>query len=364
MINMTANTDYLLFAGSYAPEDKPGIYAYTFNSAIGNLTSQGSYTGIANPSFLTIHPNGKWLYAVSETSLDNDGIYGSVHSFSIQHEQLNIKLQLVNRQSTDGDWPCHVEIDASGRWLIASNYGTGNAALFPILSNGALGEMEAFVQHEGHGPNKTRQEGPHAHSATFTPDNRFIIIADLGIDQLIIYKFDADTGSLTQHAEVQSLPGAGPRHLAFHPSGKHVLVANELDSSVTVYDYDAENGTLHALQTINTLPPDAPESIVADIHFSSSGQHVYVSNRGHDSLAIFDFDEKTGVLIPVTNQGTYGKIPRNFAIDPSGTFLLTANQDSNNIVIFLINQTDGHLTLVKQKIDIPKPVCLKIMRLD
>lgn len=361
---MTTNTNYFLFAGSYAPEDKPGIYAYTFNSTTGNLTSQGSYAGIANPSFLTIHPNGKWLYAVSETSLDNDGVYGSVHSFSIQHEQLNIKLQLINRQSTDGDWPCHVEIDASGRWLIASNYGSGNAALFPILSNGALGEMEAFVQHEGHGPKKARQEGPHAHSATFTPDNRFVIVADLGIDQLVIYKFDADTGSLTQHAEVQSLPGAGPRHLAFHPAGKYLLVANELNSSVTVYEYGVANCTLHELQTLDTLPTDTSESIVADIHFSPIGQHVYVSNRGHDSLAIFAFDEKIGLLTDVANQGAHGKTPRNFAIDPSGTFLLAANQDSNNIVIFRINHITGQLNFIGQKADIPKPACLKIVVLN
>lgn len=359
---MINDNKHLLLVGSYAPKDKPGIYAFTFDSATGEMVSQGAFTGITNPSFLTVHPNNKWLYAVSETGQDSDGIEGSVWSFSIQHEPM--KLQPINQHSTNGDWPCHVQIDVSGRWLIASNYGTGNAALFPILSNGALGEMKAFVQHEGYGPNISRQEGPHAHSATFTPDNRYVIVADLGIDQLVIYKFDADNGALLRHGETQTLPGAGPRHLAFHPNGQHVLVANELDSSVSVYAYDARPGTLHAEQTISTLPSDAPENTAADIHFLPSGQHVYVSNRGHDSLAIFAVDEDPERLTAVTYQATYGKTPRNFAIDPSGAFLLTANQDTNNIVTFRINQTTGHLNYVGQKSDIPKPVCLKMVILN
>ena len=358
---MTTNFKYLLFVGSYAAENEPGIHAFIFDSATGELIHQNTFAGITNPSFLAIHPNGKWLFAVSETGQGNDGEYGSVYAFSIQHEQQNINMQPINQQSTKGDWPCHVQIDASGRWLIATNYGTGNAALFPILPNGALGQMEAFVQHEGHGPNMARQEGPHAHSAIFTPDNRYVIVADLGIDQLVIYNFDSETGSLSRHTETDALPGAGPRHLAFHPDGRYLLAANELDSSVTVYEYKVGNGTLQALQTLNTLPPDAPESTVADIHFSPSGQHVYVSNRGHDSLAIFAFDIATGRLSTDSFQTTHGKTPRNFAIDPSGTFLLAANQDSNNIVTFRINHSTGHLDFIEQITELPRPVCLKMI---
>lgn len=361
---MTTNAKHLLFVGSYAPENKPGIHVFKFDSTTGEMTPHGSYTGIANPSFLAIHPNGKWLYAVSETGQDSDGVIGSVHSFKIQYDPLNLDIQPINQQATDGDWPCHVEIDVSGRWLIATNYGTGNAALFPILSDGALGEMEAFLQHEGKGQNSARQEGPHAHSAIYTPDNRFVIVADLGIDQLVTYKFDAETGSLTLHAKIQARPGAGPRHFAFHQNGHHLLVANELDSSVTVYDYDARNGSLHELQTIDTLPPDSPESIVADIHFLPSGQHLYVSNRGHDSLAIFEFDEKPGRLTALSHQKTHGKTPRNFAIESSGTFLLAANQDSDSIVTFRINHNTGHLAYIEKISDIPNPVCLKMIPLD
>jgi len=357
---MTTKANQLLFVGSYSPEDEAGIHTFTFDSTAGEMIPYGSYTGIANPSFLIIHPNGKWLYAVSETGLDSDGVHGSVHSFGIQHEELKLKLQPINQQTTKGDWPCHLEIDASGGWLFATNYGTGNAALYPILLDGALGEMKAFIQHEGHGPNVARQEGPHAHSAIFTPDNRFVIVADLGIDQLVIYQFDDKTGSLSPHADIQTRPGAGPRHFAFHPNDRHLLVANELDSSVAVYEYNAENGSLHLLQTLPTLPSEAPESIVADIHFSPSGQHLYVSNRGHDSLAIFDFKEDTGNLMEIANQESYGKIPRNFAIDPGGKFLLVANQDSNNIVTFRIDETTGQLDFVEQKDNISKPVCLRL----
>lgn len=361
---MTINSKYLLFVGSYAQKNEPGIHVFIFDSTTGELTDQSSFSGITNPSFLAIHPNGKWLFSVSETGKGNDGEYGSVHAFRIQHEQQNINIQPINQQSTKGDWPCHVQIDDSGRWLFATNYGSGNGALFPILSNGALGEMKAFVQHEGQGPNTARQEGPHAHSAIFTPDNRFVIVADLGIDQLVTYNFDAETGSLSRHAETYSRPGSGPRHLAFHPDSQYLLAANELDSSVTVYDYDAGNGTLQALQTLDTLPPDAPESTVADIHFVPSGRYVYVSNRGHDSLAIYTFNKAIGQLSPESFQTTYGKNPRNFAIDPSGTFLLAANQDSDNIVTLRINHSTGQLDLVEQISDVPKPVCLKMIALN
>ena len=187
--------------------------------------------------------------------------------------------------------------------------------------------------------------------------------ADLGIDQLVIYKFDEKTGSLSRHTEVHTPPGTGPRHFAFHPNGRHLLVANELDSSVTVYEYDAGGGTLQSLETLPTLPTDSPESIVADIHFSPSGQHVYVSNRGHDSLAIFEFDEETGKIRVLPHQKTQGQTPRNFAIHPDGKYLIAANQDSDNIVIFRINESNGKLTFVEQITDIPNPVCLKLVGL-
>lgn len=358
---MNMETKNLLFVGSYTSAEKPGIFSFTFDSATGDMTPHGSFTGIASPSFLIIHPNEKWLYAVSETGKDSDGVYGSVHAFSIDHEQSSITIQHINQQSTDGDWPCHLQIDASGRWLVASNYGTGNAALFPILSDGSLGKMQTFLQHEGHGPNAARQEGPHAHSATFTPDNRFLIVADLGIDQLVIYKFDAEKGSLSPHTEIQTRPGAGPRHLAFHPDGRHVLVANELDSSVTVYEYNSENGILNSLQTLDTIPGDSPESTVADIHFSSTGKHVYVSNRGHNSIAVFSFDEDSRLTrLGIPSCG--GNWPRNFTLSPDGEFMLVANRYSNQISVMpmLSGQTDIGEKITQAKIE--SPSCVRFVR--
>jgi 6-phosphogluconolactonase len=354
-IIMTTNAKHFLFVGSYAPEDKPGIYAFLFDSATGDMTPHGSFAGITNPSFLTVHPNGKWLYAVSETGLGSDGVHGSVHALKIEQGSLN--LQPINWQSTQGDWPCHVVIDGNGRFLIASNYGTGNAALFPILPDGGLGEMTAFVQHEGQGANKARQEGPHAHSAVFTPDNRFLVVADLGIDQLVIYQFDAETGSLSADAKVQAAPGAGPRHFAFHPDGQQLLVANELDSTVTVYDYDAGNGTLHALQTVETLPTNAPESSVADIHFSPSGQHVYVSNRGHNSVAVFSFGDN-GRLTRLAISPCGGNWPRNFALSPDGQFMLVANRRSDQISVLPIHADGSEIGAAVVRVSVAQPSCI------
>ena len=355
---MSKNNKHLFFVGGYAPKDKPSIHAFIFNSKTREITPQTAFTGIKNPSFLTTHPNGKWLYAVSEMEQDVDTVHGSVVSFSIENNPIHI--QPINQQSTKGDAPCHLQIDRSGRWIIASNYGTGNAALFPILANGALGVAKAFIQHEGHGANKERQERAHVHSAIFTPDNRFLVVADLGIDQIVIYQFDAETGSLTRHASIQTRAGAGPRHFAFHPNKQHLLVANELDNTVTVYDYNAQNGTLYACQTISTLPPNAPESAVADIHFSPSGQHVYTSNRGHDSIALFTMtDDASLIYLDILPCG--GKWPRNFTLTPDGQFILVANQHSNHISLLPIFADSPKFGSAVTNISVAQPTCVRFL---
>lgn len=351
---MNAKSKQLYFVGSYAAQDQAGVTAFDFDPAAGDVTVRGKFSGIRNPSFLALHPNGRWLYAVSETGLAQDGDYGSI--WSLSYERPSLDVQPINSRSTGGDWPCHLEIDRSGRWIVASNYGTGNAALFPILDGGELGEMAAFVQHEGQGPNTARQEGPHAHSATFSPDNRFLIVADLGIDQLMVYQFDEETGSLTLRDSIQTAPGAGPRHMVFHPGGRRVFVANELDSTVTVYDYRAADGALQALQTLSTLPSPDPESTVADIHLSASGRQLYVSNRGHNSIAVFEVEEDGRVTL----QGIFscgGDWPRNFAVGPADQFLLVANRRSNQISIMSLDD-DGGIGRGIQQIPILQPSCV------
>lgn len=323
----------LVLASGYATAEQPGIQAFLIDESTGKLEGCGSYTGVNAPSFLVIHPNKQWMYAVSETGLNSHGALGEVWAFQIQQEPF--ALEPFNHQSSRGDWPCHLQFDCTGNWLMTTNYGSGNAALYPIHSDGSLGEMSDFVQHKGSGPNAERQEGPHAHSSIFAPDNRFVIVADLGIDQLVIYEFDEMAGKLLQHATVKSQAGAGPRHLVFHPNGKWFYTANELASTVTFYQYDEAKGILFEEQYLSTVPSDSPENIVADIHISSDGKRLYVSNRGQNSIAAFDIgDDGSLSLVSIPSCG--GNWPRNFAISPNGRFMLVANQYSNEICVLPI----------------------------
>jgi 6-phosphogluconolactonase len=321
---------YVLYVGSYADADQPSIYACTFDDATGELTVRGSFAGVANPSFLVVHPNGRWLYAVSETDQQKDGTPGTVWAFRCTQEPWSIEP--INHQMSGGDWPCHLAISSTGRWLLVSNYGSGTVGVLPILADGALGEMTDLIQHHGSGPHPERQEGPHTHSTTFTPDHRFAIVADLGMDALLMYTFDPAAGQLHLHTRTATRPGAGPRHLAFHPKGQRVYVANELNSTVAVYNYDPASGMLHEQQIIDTLLPNAPENTVADIHVSPSADRVYVSNRGHDSIVIFAV-EADGRLARVAIRPCGGRWPRNFAIAPGGRFLLVANQYSDEVAV-------------------------------
>jgi 6-phosphogluconolactonase len=328
---MTQSNQSLFFASSYATAEQPGIQTLSFDETSGEIKQVGSFAGINTPSFILAHPNRHWLYAVSETGQGSHGVSGAVWAIDAS------TLQPINQRTTRGDWPCHLQLDATGAWLLATNYGTGNAAIYPLQADGSLGEMTDFVQHQGTGPNTARQEGPHAHSSIFTPDNRFAIVADLGIDQLVIYRFDAATGKLIQHSSVNTTPGAGPRHLAFHPNGRWLYAANELDSTITYYEYDDEHGALPERQHLPTIPLDSPENIVADIHISKSGSRVYVSNRGHNSIAVFDVSAD-GSLTLVSIPSCGGNWPRNFALSPGERFVLVANQYSNEICVLPVQE--------------------------
>ena len=333
---MISTNRTLVFASGYSTADQPGIQAFLFDLTTGELSARGSFTGIKAPSFLILHPNKKWLYAVSETGQSSDGVLGEVWAFQVEYEPFLIKP--INHQTSRGDWPCHLQLDGSGHYLITTNYGTGSAAIFPLLVDGSLGEMTDFVQHHGKGPNEERQEGPHAHSSIFTPDHRFAIIADLGIDKLCIYELDASEGKLLPRRTVETRPGSGPRHLVFHPNGKWFYAANELDSTVTFYEYE-EGGRLIEKQTYSTIPADASENIVADIHVSPDRKRLYISNRGHNSIAVFDLN-KDGRLSRISNASCGGSWPRNFAFAPNGRFVLIANQYSNEICVLPIHEDE------------------------
>jgi 6-phosphogluconolactonase len=355
-----AKIQYTAYVGTYTNKTiSKGIYAYRFDPEKGQLSSIGVAVETADPSFLTVHPNGKFLYAVNEVGNFNGGTGGALSAFAIDAKTGALKF--LNQVPTRGAGPCHVSLDKNGAFVLVANYDGGSIASFPVHEDGSLGTAAGFVQHSGTGPDKERQEGPHAHWIGTSPDNRFVLAVDLGLDQVIVYGFDASKGIFTPmlsgFAKVK--PGAGPRHLAFHPNGKFAYVLSEMESSVTVFSYQSKNGGLSALETISALPKDysGPKE-AAEIAVHPSGKFLYSSNRGHDSIAIFAIDEKKGTLTSVGHVLTGGKTPRHFAIDPTGGYLLAENQESNNIVVFHIDAATGNLTPTGQTIDVPSPVCI------
>jgi len=355
-----AKTQYIAYVGTYtAKTTSKGIYAYRFDPQNGQLSAIGVAAQSEDPSFVVLHPNGKFLYAVNEIGNFNGGTGGAVSAFAIDAKTGALKF--LNQVPTRGAGPCHVSLDKNGAFVLVANYDGGSVASFPVHDDGSLGTASGFVQHSGSGPNKERQEGPHAHWIGTSPDNRFALAVDLGLDQVIVYNFDSSKGIFTPmlsgFAKVTS--GAGPRHLAFHPDGKFVYVLSEMESSVTVFSYQAKNGTFTSRQTISTLPKDysGPKE-AAEIAVHPSGKFLYTSNRGHDSIAIFAIDEKKGTLKSLGQVLTGGKTPRHFAIDPTGAYLLAENQESNNIVVFHIDTATGGLTPTGQTIEVPSPVCI------
>jgi 6-phosphogluconolactonase len=352
-------SQHMLYVGGYAPADQAGIHGCIFDDVTGDLTVRGSFAGIFNPSFLVVHPNGSWLYAVSETSQQKEGTPGAVWALRCGDEPWS--MEPINHQPSGGDWPCHLEIDATGRWLLVSNYGSGTVSVLPIQPDGALGEMTDLIQHHGSGPHPERQEGPHAHSATFAPDQRFVIVADLGIDTLVVYAFDAAAGRLLAPTRTNSRPGAGPRFKVFHPGGQLVYVNHELDNTVVVYDYDAESGRLRERQIVETLPPTAPESAIAGIQISPAGDRLYVSNRGHDSISIFEIGVD-GLLTRLAIRPCGGRCPRNIAISSSGHFLLVANQESDEVVVLPVLDSVEALGAPVAHIKASGPSCVHFVK--
>jgi 6-phosphogluconolactonase len=376
LVTLTAATDaakgkYLVFVGTYTEKQQSkGIYAFRFDSGSAELTALGLAAETVNPSFLAIDPSRHFLYAVNEIQKYKDVSSGGVSAFAIDSQKGSGptgKLQLLNEIASRGADPCYISFDKTGKYALVANYTGGSVAVFPVQSDGHVGEASAFVQHTGSGVNRERQEGPHAHWIETTPDNRFAIAVDLGLDELLVYRFDDRKGTLTPNNPPYAKldPGAGPRHLAFHPNGKFAYVVNELQSTITTFAYDARKGELHKLKTVSTLPKDfSGSNDTAEIKVHPSGKFLFASNRGHDTIALFSIDSKTGALSLVDHFPTQGKTPRNFEIDPTGKFLFVANQETNNVVVFQITPSTGRLTATKQTVEVPAPVCLTFMAVD
>jgi len=352
-----------VYFGTYTGAKSKGIYLSTLDPSTGSLSSPVLAAEIRNPSFLAPHPNGQFLYAVNEISNFQGKPGGAVTAFAIEPD--TGLLRQLNQASTLADGPCHLVVDSTGRNVVAANYGGGSVVVIALESDGRLGAHGSSIQHRGSSVNPQRQQGPHAHGIYLDAANRFAFVPDLGLDRVMIYRFNPDAHSLTPidpppYAAVK--PGAGPRHFAFHPNDRFAYVINELDSTITVFGYDAGKGTLTEIQTVPTLPADFKgQSTTAEIAVHPSGKFLYGSNRGHDSIAVFAIDTATGKLTFVQHQPTQGRTPRNFALDPTGAFLLAANQDSDNVVVFRIDAQSGKLSPIGKSIEVGAPVCVTFL---
>ncbi len=340
--------DALVYAGTYTSGTSRGIYGYRFDSRAAKLKPLGLLAAISNPTFMVAHPDNRFLYAVSQEA------GGSVNAFLISPK--SGKLTLIDKASSKGDAPCHLALDRSGRWIAVANYGSGSVAVLPLRKDGGVGEAQAFVEH--HGESKV-------HCVLFSPDNRFLLAADLGLNRIYIYRFDVESGALTPANKpyVDAPSGAGVRHLAFHPNGRVLYAINEKQPSVTGYFYNAEKAELTEIQTIPIVPdsytgPDA----AGEIAVNPAGNLVYASNRGHDSMALLPFVPVRFTLSTLEILPLVGRTPRHFALDPSAAYMLVGNQDSGTLSIYTVHPHTGQLRPVGRPTpNIDKPSCIVIV---
>ncbi len=354
----------LLYVGTYTDGGRSdGIYLVRMDRRSGKLERVGAVQAGANPSFLAIHPNGRVLYAVNELEKYDGRATGAVSAFAIARD--TGALTRRNEQPSEGGAPCFVSVDRSGQVVLVANYVGGSVALLPIQADGALTPATQVVKHTGTGPNAERQGAPHAHCIVADRSNRFALAADLGADRVFVYRLDLEGKSLrhVEGGDAVMRSGAGPRHIAFHPTLPLVFVANELDSTVAALRFDTERGTLSPLDTRSTVPAGwTGTNYAADIHIAPSGRTLYVSNRGHNSIAVFSVAQSTAALALEQVVSTEGDWPRNFSLDPTGRWLLVANQRSGSVVVFGRDPDSGRLTPTRERIALPSPVCLRFRR--
>ena len=360
-VSLVGADSYRLYLGSYTRTPSEGITLCELNAKSGELKKLRVFPGIKNPSFLAIHPSERFLYACHETGMTDGKKGGAVSSFSIDPGTGN--LTKLNQLLTKGEGPCHLTLDPKGKSLFVANYGGGSVISFPVSKGGRIGNSGAFFQHVGSSVDPRRQKGPHAHSINPDPSGRRVYCADLGLDQVLVYKL-LPRGKLVAEDPpfVKTTPGGGPRHLSFHPSGKFAYINLEMTSEISVFKHDPDSGKLERIQTVSTLPAKyGGNNSTAEIRVHPSGNFVYCSNRGHDSIVVFAIDLELGLLSYVEHQSSGGKTPRNFCLDPSGSFLLTANQNSNDVHVFKVDRETGKLEPTGSSVDTPRPVCVRFV---
>ena len=364
LFSQKSKEQYLLI-GTYTADKSEGIYVYKFNTETGE-NSFVSSVKTSNPSFLAVSPNQKYVYAVNENA-DSTRFTITGHVAAFSFDKTNGQLTFINKQESGGKHPCYVSVDKTGKWVFTGNYSSGSLAVLPVKSNGSLDPATQAMQHEGSSVVEDRQEGPHVHATFISPNNKMLYVPDLGLDKVMMYTFDLKSGKLKENDPpfVMTEPGAGPRHIDIHPNGKYAYLLEELTGAVSVYSIE-KDGYLSLVQNISGLPRDFVGTVgSADIHVSPDGKFLYCSNRGEsNTIGIFSINKSNGQLLWVDAQSTLGKTPRNFNFDPTGNFLLVANQNSDDIIIFKRDKETGLLTDTGKKINVSKPVCLKWIRVD
>jgi 6-phosphogluconolactonase len=359
----SAAGQWLVYFGTYTGAKSRGIYVASFDGASGRLGAPRLAAETESPSFLALHPSRPLLYAVNEVDNFEGARAGSVTAFAI--DPASGDLRALGRASSRGAGPCHLAVDRGGRHVLVANYGGGSVASLPIRPDGSLEAASSFVQHRGASVDPKRQGAPHAHMIETDPANKFALVADLGLDQILTYRFDAGRGLLepSDPPAARVDPGSGPRHFAFSPDGRDLYVANELRVTVTGSRYDG--GRLTGFQTLSSLPagvqPGAADS-GAEIQVHPSGRYVYASNRGPDTIAVFARDAATGRLTLVEHVASGGRTPRSFSIDPGGRYLLAANQRSDQVAVFRIDAQTGRLSPTGQAVEVGAPVCVTFFR--
>ena len=354
-----ASREYLVYFGTYTGKGSKGIYACRFRPSTGKLTRVELAAETVNPSFLAVDPAQHYLFAANEIGDYQGSKSGSVSSFAI--DRRSGKLSALNTVASRGADPCHLTVDNAGKHVLVANYTGGSVAVLPVKADGMLGEASDFVQHLGSSVDPNRQHEPHAHDVVLTPDNRFAVVADLGLDKLLVYRFDLEKGKLLPNDPPYGRvkPGSGPRHFALHPNGRWAYLISEMGNTITAFDWDGDKGSFHELQTISTLPKDFKgENSTAELAVHPTGRYLYGSNRGHDSIAVYAIDPAKGMLTSIEDVSTLGKEPRNFALDPTGAYLFAANQNSNTVVVFRVNSRNGRLTPSGEKVEVISPVCV------
>lgn len=353
----TEQRQLLVFSGSYAEEADQGLRVFRMDETSGQLTETGTYAGLKNPTFVHVDAERGMLYSISEGVNEEGNKAGEAASFRIDAQEG--KLELLNRRLTVQGTTCHIQRDRNNRFLSVTSYHGGMIGLLRIEADGSIGELIDVRQHEGSGVDPERQDRPHPHSSFYSPDGCFLLVQDLGLDEIATYRLEAEDGKLIPHHTIKLHGGAGPRHLTFHPNGNFAYVINELDSTITSLTYNQSEGKLAVLETVSTLPADFDgENGCAEIAISKDGRFLYGSNRGHDSIVVFAVNPDNGSLSHIQHISSGGGHPRHFALTPTGQYMLVANRDSNNIVTLRVDAEQGTLHSTGHEATATKPVCV------